>query len=107
MKEKKPLSTARHRNCRLDYAIAHQDWTVNDQKRLTWSGKTNIDRLRPDGRNWTWQWPGEGPTDRPVQGTQKCRGGSVIVSGCMPWDGIGDGCRMNERMIRSRSWRVS
>ena len=98
VKEKKPLSTVRHRKGRLDQATAHQDWAVDDWKRLTCSDKTKVDRLVPDGRNWTWQWPGEGLTDRPVQGTQKCRGGSAMVSGCMPWDGIGDGCRMNERM---------
>ena len=36
VKKKKPLLTARHRKNRLDYAIAHQDWTVDDWKKVTW-----------------------------------------------------------------------
>ena len=88
VKEKKPLLTAGHRKGRLDQATAHQDWTVDDWKRVIWSDETKINRLGSDGRVWGWKLPGEGLTDRLVQGTQKYGGGSVMVWGCMSWDGI-------------------
>ena len=37
VKENKPVLTPRHRRNRLDCAIAHQDWTVEDWKRVTFS----------------------------------------------------------------------
>ena len=42
--------------------------------------------------------PGEGLTERLVQGTQKYGGGSVMVWGCMSWDGIGYSCKIDGRM---------
>ena len=98
VKEKKDLLTAGHRKGRLNQAIAHQDWTVDDWKRVIWSDETKINRLGSDGRVWGWKLPGEGLTDRLVQGTQKYGGGSVMVWGCMSWDGIGYSCRMDGRM---------
>ena len=57
--------------------------------------KTN--RLSSDGRKWTWELPGEGLTDRLVEGTLKHGGGSVMVWGCMSWDGTGSACRRDGR----------
>ena len=45
VKKNKPLLTPRHRRNRLDYAIAHQDWTVEDWKRVIFSDETKINRL--------------------------------------------------------------
>ena len=44
---------------RLDYAIAHQDWTVEDWKRVIFSDETKANRLGSDGRKWAWKLPGE------------------------------------------------
>ena len=50
VKTKKPLLTKRHRKERLDFALAHQDWTVEDWKTVVWSYETKINRLGSDGR---------------------------------------------------------
>ena len=50
VKEKKPVLSVRHGRHRLDYAIAHQDWTAEDWKRVIWSDETRINRLGSDGR---------------------------------------------------------
>ena len=91
--------TSRHRRNRLDFAIAHQDWTLDDWKRVIWSDETKINRFQSDGRQWIWKGPGEGVlVDREVQGTIKFGGGSLMMWGCMTWEGIGFCCKIDGRM---------
>ena len=66
VKRKRPLLKKRHRDARLDFALAHKDWTVEDWKRVIWSDETKINRLGSDGRKWVWKKPGEGLNDRLV-----------------------------------------
>ena len=63
IKKKKSLLTARHRKKRLELALGHRYWTVDDWKGAMFSGKTEIDRLGSDGRRWVWRLPGEGLSD--------------------------------------------
>jgi hypothetical protein len=98
VKKKKPFLSKRHRKARMDFALAHQHWTVEDWKKVVWSDETKINRLESDGRKWVWKKAGEGLSDRLVQGTQKFGGGSVMVWGCMLWDGPGYACRIDGRM---------
>ena len=96
--KKKPLLKRRHRKERLDFAIAHQHWTVEDWKKVVWSDETKINRLGSDGRKWAWKKPGEGLSDRLVQGTMKFGGGSVMVWGCMMWEETGYVVKIDGRM---------
>jgi Transposase len=70
-KRKRPFLSKQHRRERLDFAITHQDWTVEDWKTVVWSDETKINRLGSDGRKWVWKKAGEGLSDRLVQGTKK------------------------------------
>ncbi len=90
VKWKRPLLTKHHRRERLDFAIAHQDWTVDDWKMVVWSEETKINSLQSDGRQWMWKKAGEGLSDRLVQGTKKFGGGSLMVWGlhAVEWDWI-------------------
>ena len=45
VKTARPLLTKRHRKERSDFALAHQDWTVEDWKSVVWSDETKINRL--------------------------------------------------------------
>jgi len=98
VKAKKPLLTKRHRKERLDFALAHQDWTVEDWKTVVWSDETKINRLGSDGRIWVWKKPGEGLSDRLVKETVKFGGGSLMMWGCMLWEGVGYACKIDGRM---------
>ena len=98
VKKKKPFLSKRHRKARMDFALAHQHWTVEDWNKVVWSDETKINRLGSDGRKWVWKKAGEGLSDRLVQGTQKFGGGSVMVWGCMLWDGPGYACRIDGKM---------
>jgi len=98
VKRKRPLLTKKHMKERLDFAIAHKDWTVEDWKRVVWSDETKINRLGSDGRKWVWKKAGEGLSERLVKGTKKFGGGSLMMWGCMTWEGAGYGCKIDGRM---------
>jgi len=98
VKKKKPFLSKRHRKARMDFALTHQYWTMEDWKKVVWSDETKINRLGSDGRKWVWKKAGENLSDRLVQGTVKFGGGSVMVWGCMLWDGPGYACRIDGRM---------
>jgi hypothetical protein len=98
VKKKRPLLTKRHRRERMDFAVAHKDWTVEDWKRVIYTDETKINRLGSDGRKWVWKRPGEGLSDRLVQGTVKFGGGSLMMWGCMLWEGAGMATKIDGRM---------
>jgi hypothetical protein len=98
VKKKKPFLSSRHRKARMDFVLAHQHWTVEDWKKVVWSDETKINRLGSDGRKWVWKKAGESLSDRLVEGTLKFGGGSLMVWGCMLWDGVGDACKIDGRM---------
>ncbi len=98
VKQKKPLLTAAHKRARLDWAIAHQDWTLEDWKQVVWSDETKINRLGSDGKHYVWKQPGEGPSECTVQGTLKFGGGSLMLWACMLWEGPGFACKIDGKM---------
>jgi len=82
----------------MDFAIAHKDWTLEDWKHVLWSDETKINHLGSDGRRWVWKKPGENLNDWLVEGTLKFGGSSVMLWGCMMWEGIGYACKIDGRM---------
>ena len=51
-KRKQPFLPKKHRRVRMDFAEAHNDWTVEDCKRVIWSDETKINCLGSDGKKW-------------------------------------------------------
>src|SRR4051794_11659074 len=98
VKTKKPLLTKRHRKERLDFALAHQDWTVEDWKTVVWSDETKINRLESNRRIWMWKKPGEALSDRLVKETKKFGGGSLMMWGCMLWEGVEYACKIDVKI---------
>ena len=98
VKSKHPLLSVKHCKACLNYAYAHKDWTVEDWKKVVWSDETKINRLGSDGCKWVWKKAGEGLSNRVVQGTVKFGGGSVMMWGCMTWQGIGYATKIDGRM---------
>ena len=66
-----------------------------DWKKAVWSDETKINRLGSDGRKWVWKKAAEGLSDRLVEGTKKFGGGSLMMWGCMLWDGVGYACKID------------
>ena len=103
VKKKRPFLLQKHRKERMDFAIRHKDWTLEDWKRVVWSDETKIKCLGSDGRKWAWKRVGEGPSDRLVKGTVKFGHRSVMLWGCMLWDGPEYACRIDGSVKLSRS----
>jgi len=97
-KRKKPFLSKRHRRERLDWALAHQHWTVEDWKKVVYSDESKINRFGSDGDRTTWKMKGETLSDRLVEGTLKFGGGSLMVWGCMMWEGVGNLVKIDGKM---------
>ena len=98
VKQKKPFLSKAHKRRRLEFALEHQHWTLDDWSRVVWSDETKINRLGSDGRSWVWKKPGSGLKEQHVSGTVKFGGGSLMVWGCMTPQGVGYMCKIDGRM---------
>jgi hypothetical protein len=98
VKVKKPLLKAHHKRARKEFAERYLHWTVEDWKRVIWSDETKINRIGSDGRSWGWKRRGERLSDRLVTPTLKFGGGSLMLWGCMSWEGVGHACKIEGRM---------
>lgn len=104
-KKRKPRLSPKNVKARLEFAHAHRDWTKADWKRVIWSDETKINRFGSDGRSRCWIHGGESIQDRHVQQTVKHGGGSIMVWGCMTYQGVGYLCKlcgkMDQQLYRS------
>ena len=98
VKSKCPLLSVRHYKGHLDFAYARKDWTMEDWKKVMWSDETKINHLVSDGHKWAWKRAGEGLNDRLVEGTLKFGGGSLMLWGCMTWEGVDFASKIDGRM---------
>lgn len=89
VKVKKPLLSKRNIKARLEFAKKHQYWTLEDWKRVIWSDETKINRFGSDGRKWCWKSNGKVLNENHVQSTVKFGGGSIMLWGCMTYQGAG------------------
>ena len=71
---------------------------MENWKRVIWSDETKVNCLGSDGKKWVWKIPGEGLSDRLVQGTVKFGGGFLMILGCMFWDGPGYAAKIDGKM---------
>lgn len=97
-KKKKPKLNKEQIKKRLDFAERTINYTVEDWKCHIFSDETKINCFGSDGMDWVWSWPGEGLSEKNVQGTVKFGGGNIMIWGCMTWDGVGFMCRIEGRM---------
>ena len=71
---------------------------MDDWKRVIWSDETKINCLGSDGHKWAWKKAGEGLSNRLVKETVKFDGGSVMMWGCIMWQGVGFATKIDGRM---------
>jgi len=55
VEKKRPLLTKKHRQERFNFALSHQDWTVEEWKRVVQSNNTKINHLGSYGQKWGWK----------------------------------------------------
>ena len=98
VKKKKLKLNPKQKKDRLEFAIRHQHWTMDDWMHVIWSDESKINRIGSDERKWVWKKQGEGLSSRLVKGTQKFGGGNIMMWGCFGWDGVGYATKIDGRM---------
>jgi len=89
VKPKKPNLSPKNVKERLEWAIAHEDWTKDDWRRVIWSDETKINRFGSDGRKYAWKRDDEPIQPHHVQKTVKHGGGSIKLWSCITYEGVG------------------
>ena len=88
-KKKRPKLTKEHIKKRMEFVRRYEHWTVEDWKRVLWTDETKINRYGSDGTQWVWKNNKVGMQARLIEETLKHGGGSLMMWGCMAWDGPG------------------
>ena len=98
VKQKKPKLNQRHIKDRLEFARRHEHWTIHDWEHVIFSDETKVNRFCSDGRSWCWIRNEQSHDSKEVKQTVKFGGGSVMLWGCMTFQGPGMFCRIEGRM---------
>ena len=89
-KKKTPLLKWAYCLWHLQFAKYHENWTVEDWKRVLWTDKTKINRIGSDGKVYIWKEREEPLSDRTTSPAVKHGGGgNLMVWGCMGWNRVG------------------
>jgi hypothetical protein len=98
VKKKKPQLSRKNIKDRLEFAIAHQYWTINDWSRVIFSDESKINRFCSDGMSWCWIRDSEQLSSRTVSQTVKHGGGGIMIWGSMSIHGPGVVCKVEGRI---------
>ncbi|KAG1205044.1 hypothetical protein G6F69_009534 [Rhizopus microsporus] len=107
IKVKKPLLKKTHRERRLAWAIAHKDWTNDDWRRMVFSDETKVNVFGSDGCKYYWSRPNDTLQPHHLDLTVKGGNGSVMVWGCITYDGPGYACWIHDHYGASRPAKIS
>ncbi|CAI7816216.1 unnamed protein product [Closterium sp. NIES-54] len=97
-KPSKPRLSVKNVKDRMQWAKDHQHWTIDDWKRVVWSNETKICRFSSDGCSWAWIREDCHMELHHVKQTVKHGGGSIMIWGCMTYNGGGFMCKVEGRM---------
>ncbi len=85
-----PLLSAKNRKLRLQFAQAHQNWTIEDWKNVVWSDESRFLLRHSDGRVRIWRREHESMDPSCLVSTvQAGCGGGVMVWGIFCWHTLG------------------
>uniref|UniRef100_A0A8D0A0H8 Transposase Tc1-like domain-containing protein n=1 Tax=Sander lucioperca TaxID=283035 RepID=A0A8D0A0H8_SANLU len=76
-----PLISTKNRKMRLQFARAHQNWTVEDWKNVAWSDESRFLLRHSDGRVRIWRKQNENMDPSCLVTTGQAGGGGVMVWG--------------------------
>ena len=82
----------------MEFALYHQNWAIEDWKKVVRSDETKINRIGSNGKQYVWKKKGEPISDRTTLPTVKYGGGNMMVWGCMGWNGVGILTEVEQRM---------
>ena len=95
---RKPLLRPINKQKRLKWAKEHQNWTVEDWKRVLWTDESKFEQFGTRRRVYVWRSSSEKMLPERTVSTVKHGGGSVVVWGCFSFDGVGNIHRMQGKL---------
>ncbi len=84
-----PLLSAKNRKRRIQFAQAHQNWTIEDWKNVAWSDESQFLLRHSDGRVRIWCKEHESMDPSCFVSTVLAGGGGVMVWGIFSWHNLG------------------
>ncbi len=84
-----PLLSAKNRKRRLQFALAHQNWTIVDWKNIAWSDESRFLLWHSDGRVRIWRKEHESMDPSCLVSTVQAGGGGVMMWGIFSWNTLG------------------
>ena len=84
-----PLLSAKNRKLRLQFAQAHQNWTIEDWKKVAWSDESRFLLRHSDGRVRIWRKQLESMDPSCLVSTVQAGGGGAMVWGIFSWHTLG------------------
>ncbi|XDV36000.1 hypothetical protein PO909_005854 [Leuciscus waleckii] len=85
-----PLISTTNRKKRLQFARAHQNWTVEDWKNVAWSDESRFLLRHSDGRVRIWRKQNENMDPSCLVTTVQAGGDGVMVWGMFSWHTLGN-----------------
>lgn len=98
VKRKKPLLSSQQMKRRFQWAKDHEKWDIDDWKNVIWSDETKFNLLNSDGKEYYWTNKPGTFSPESVKSTLKFGGGSIMIWGCMTWEGLGFSCKIDGNM---------
>ncbi|KAG0803100.1 hypothetical protein G6F20_013826 [Rhizopus arrhizus] len=89
---------------RLAWANAHKDWTKDDWCRMVFSDETKVNVWGSDGVKYYWKRVDDKLRFRHLDLTVKRGGGSVMIWGCITYDGPGYACRIYDGTMKKEDY---
>ena len=92
----------------MEFALYHQNWTIEDWKGFIWSDETKINRIRLDEKLCV-EKEDEPILDKITLPIVKYRGGNMMVWDYMGWNGVGMLTEVEGRMdakLYPKVWKI-
>ena len=80
----------RHKQLMHEWAQEHKDWMEEEWRKIVFSYESKFNIVGSDGWEWYWKRHGEPLSNLVVSKTVKHGRGSIMVWGCMSWEGVGE-----------------
>ena len=78
----RPQLKPEHVTKRLNWALAHRDWTSEDFEGVIWSDECSVEKSKDPRQQWVFREPGEKWLNDCVHPKEKNKGISLMVWGC-------------------------
>lgn len=103
---KKPLLRPVNKLKRLEFALKHKDWTIEQWKNVFWTDESKFELFGNKRRQYVRRKVGESHLQQCVAPSFKYGGGSVMVWGGFSYDGVGELVKIDGKMDQNYYHRL-